>query len=296
MRKCDKCGISKSLTEFAPSTSYLWPTGRIAICFPCVESWLDGDNLNEVDRFMQYCNMAFLPNEWRKLWKREKTKAWRKYCAIYNEINYYKYDWGEQNEKLMELAKSGVIEGEVEELKEDLVAKLKLTWGDLPPLDLMRLESFYNTSLSDYGAQTAPQKDLLRKLAQTSIMVDEQLKEGEVNKDLFNQYEKTMSSVLKTFQAVDTNAITAVGQIIEFIERNGYKPTFYEGVPRDEIDMLEKNIQEYLRDLVQSEVNLTDLFEKEKIKRGLGQDIEIEGVDWEPEEENNEPEWEEWEE
>ena len=78
--KCEKCKKDLPATEFMPTTGYLWPNGHINICYTCIESFIDGDNLNEVDRLMQHANMAFFPNEWRKMWKREGVKAFRKYA------------------------------------------------------------------------------------------------------------------------------------------------------------------------------------------------------------------------
>lgn len=252
-----------------PSTGYLWPNGHINICYACIESFIDGENLNEVDRLMQHANMAFLPNEWRKLWKREGNKAYRKYASAYNEINYYKFDWEEQNKKLKQLAKEGIIQTELDELKPELIARLKLIWGNLDDLDLIRLEKFYNSSLSDYNVQTEAQKDMLRKIARLSVLIDQDLAVGAVDKDKLSQYDKLMTSALKTLETTQAEGITAIGQVIEFIEKNGYKPHFYEGIPRDEIDMIQHNIQDYLRDLVQGEVNLTELYERKKNEQAL---------------------------
>jgi len=268
--KCEKCNKEKPISEFMPSTGYLWPNGHINICYDCIENFIDGDNLNEVDRLCQHANMAFLPNEWRKIWKREKNNAFRKYAHAYHEINYYKYDWKEQNDKLMILAKEGAIQTELDELRPELIAKLKLAWGDkLEEIDLIRLERFFNSSLSDYNVQTEAQKDMLRKIARLSILIDQDLSVGAVDKDKITQYDKLMTSALKTLETTQSNGITAIGQVIEFIERNGYKPHFYEGIPRDEVDMIENNIKEYLRDLVQGEVNLTDLYERKRQEKML---------------------------
>lgn len=250
-----------------PSTGYLWPTGHINMCYSCVEQLIDGNNLNEVDRLFQHANMAFLPNEWRKMWKREGVAAFRKYANSYQEINYYKYDWGEQNEQLEKLAKEGVIATELDELTPSFIKRLKLTWGELPELDLIRLERFFSASLSDYNVQTETQKDMLRKIARMSVLIDQDLAAGLVDKDKITQYDKLMTSALKTLETTQSEGITAIGQVIEFIERNGYKPHFYEGIPRDEIDMIEKNIKDYLRDLVQGEVNLTDLYERKQMEK-----------------------------
>lgn len=262
--RCEQCNKEKNVNEFMPSTGYMWPKGHINMCYSCVEELIDGDNMNEVDRLMQHANIALLPNEWRKLWKRERKDAFRKYAHTYQEINYYKYDWTEQNEKLETLAKDGIIETELDELKPSFIAKLKLNWGELPELDLIRLERFFNSSLADYNVQTEAQKDMLRKIARLSVLIDQDLAAGLVDKDKITQYDKLMTSALKTLETAQSEGITAIGQVIEFIERNGYKPHFYEGIPRDEIDMIEQNIKEYLRDLVQGEVNLTDLYERKR--------------------------------
>lgn len=277
--KCEKCKKEKSVSDFMPSTGYLWPNGHINICYDCIEVFIDGNNLNEVDRLCQHANMAFLPNEWRKIWKRDGSKAFKKYAHMYNEINYYKYDWGAQNEKLAELARAGVIATELDELKPELIAKLKLAWGDLPELDLIRVERFFNASLSDYNVQTEAQKDMLRKIARLSVLIDQDLAAALVDKDKITQYDKLMTSALKTLETTQQSGITSIGQVIEFIEKNGYKPRFYEGVPRDEIDMIEKNIQEYLKDLVQGEVNLTDIYERKRQEKNMDEDGELDDLE-----------------
>lgn len=277
--KCEKCKKEKSASDFMPSTGYLWPNGHINICYDCIEVFIDGNNLNEVDRLMQHANMAFLPNEWRKLWKRDGKKAFRKYAYTYNEMNYYKYDWGDQNEQLMQLAREGVINTELDELTPQLIAKLKLAWGNLEDLDLIRLERFFNSSLSDYNVQTEAQKDMLRKIARLSVLIDQDLAAGLVDKDKITQYDKLMTSALKTLETTQSNGITSIGQVVEFIEKNGYKPKFYEGVPRDEIDMIEKNIQEYLRDLVQGEVNLTEIYDRKRQEQKMDEAGELDDLD-----------------
>lgn len=270
--KCAQCNKEKTKTDFIPSTGLFWPEGISNICYSCVETMVDGNDLNQIDRLCQHVNVAFLPDEWRKIWKREGKLSFRKFFGSHYEINYYKYDWQEQNERLMDIAKLGLIELEIEELKPKLLQELKIRWGDLPELDLVRLERYFNASLNDYNVTAETQRDLLRKICRISILIDQDLINSKVDKDKITNYEKLMSTALKTLEASKTEGISSVGQICDFIERNGYKPRFYEGIPRDEIDMIEQNIKEYLRDLVQGEVNLTDIYErkiKQQIKRGL---------------------------
>lgn len=287
--KCDNCRKEKPNAEYAPTSSAFFPQGHINICYDCIEKNVDGNDLNQVDRFCQHCNIAFMPNEWLKLWKRDEKGAFRKYLNSYYDLNYGKFDWGEQNERLMELAKNGTVEYEIEALKPEYIHKLKINWGDLPELDLLRLEKYFNSSLNDYNVQTEAQRDMLRKICRLSIMIDQDLINGKVDKDAIAQYDKLMTSALKTLETTQQEGISSVGQVIEFIERNGYQPRFYEGIPKDELDMLEKNIQEYLRDLVLGEVNITEIYERRKNiverseKEFKYEDLEDEAPEWEDE-------------
>lgn len=262
--KCENCNQKKSHSDFAPTSSAFFPNGIINICFDCIQENVDGNDLNQVDRFFQHCNIAFMPNEWRKMWKRENKAAFRRYTNTYYDLKYAKYDWGDQNEKLMTLAKQGVADYEIEELQKDYIQELKLRWGDLDELTLIRLEKYFNSSLNDYNVQTETQRDMLRKICRLSILIDDDLTEGKVDKDKIAQYDKLMNSALKTLDATQQEGITSVAEVIAFIEQNGFQPTFYSGIPKDEIDMLMENIQKYLKDLVLGEVNITELYESRK--------------------------------
>lgn len=258
--KCEVCNISKDNAEFMPSSSPFWPRGHINICYRCIETLVDGNDLNQVDRLLQFCNMALMPEEWRKIWKREGTKGFRKYSHLYNEFNYYKYDWGEQNEKLMEIARTGTIDTELEELKPAFLKRLTERWGKFPEEDLLWLERYYNKIMQDYAVEEETQRDLFRKISLMSLMIDKDLKQGHINKDFMTQYNTFMTSALKNIERKNNNAITSVGQIVEFIERNGYKANFYDGIPRDEVDMIIKNMQEYVTDLIRGETNLPQIY------------------------------------
>jgi len=262
--KCEQCGKETSKSEFAPTSSAFFPKGKINICFACVEELVDGDNLNQVDRFLQHCNIAFYPNEWRKLWKREEKNAFRKYTNMYYDLKYGKYDWGQQNEKIKDIARRGTADNELEELRPEFIQELKISWGELPELDLIRLERFYNSSLTDYNVSTEAQRDMLRKICRLSVIIDDSLTKGTIDKDAIAQYDKLMNSALKTLETSQQEGITSVSELVSFIEQNGFQPKFYTGIPKDDIDMLMDNAQEYMRDLVLGEVNLTDLYEGRK--------------------------------
>lgn len=274
-QKCEVCRKSKSTAEFMPSSSPFWLNGHINICYDCVQDLVDGDDLNQVDRLLQFANMAFMPQEWRKIWKREGGAAFKKYANNYYEFNYYKYDWGEQNEKLMEIARHGLADVELEELKPGFLRELKTTWGDLEESDLLWLENYYNSILEDYSVDTEAQRDQFRKICRMSLVIDKQLMKGQVDKDFMTQYNNLMTNALKNVERTQGDAITSVGQIVDFIEKRGYTANFYDGIPRDEIDMIEKNIKEYIADLVRGETNLPEIYAQAKQRDEMMEDYEV---------------------
>ena len=198
---CEQCRKKKPISEYMPSSGSFWPNGYINICYDCIESSVDGKDLNQVDRLLQHANMAFLPNEWRKIWSREGQSSFRKYANMYFDINYYKYDWSDQNERLMKLAEDGMIDTELDELTPAFIAELKVTWGDLPEIELLRLEKLYNSSLGDYNVQKAVDKDMLRKMARVSILIDQGLLKSKIDKDLMAAYDKLVSSIKKSLRS-----------------------------------------------------------------------------------------------
>lgn len=262
--KCQYCERDLPLSKFPAASSPFWSDGYANICYECTPGIVDKNNLNQVDRWCQWINLAFFPNEWRKIVQRE-AEPFKAYVAAHKDLNYYKYDWSEQNKKLMNLAATGLVELEIEELAPHAMEKLKKIWGsETAEKDILLMEERYNASLNDYNVATDAQRDQLRKTARLSVIIDRQLEKGKVDKDMMSMYDKLLTSVTKTLETMEGEGISSISELVEFIERNGYQATFYDGVPRDEIDMIMNNIQEYLRDLVEGEVNLTELYEEKK--------------------------------
>jgi len=258
--KCERCGKYKGPQHFMPTHSKLWQKPHINLCYDCIPQLVNGDNLNEVDRLMQFANIAFFPEEWRKIWRREGASAYKQYAAAYFENNYLKYDWSAQNEKLKQLAKSGLIETTMMELEPSMVKELKLKWGNLPDHQVMNLEKFYNAAMGDYNVQTEIQRDTLRKLARISLLIDVDLLNGITDKDKITNFTNLQKELLKNLETTEGDSINTLAQIVTYLERNGFKPKFYDGLPKDEYDMMIENMKEYTADLVATEANLGELY------------------------------------
>lgn len=264
--KCNFCNKEKPANEFLPSYSPFYPNGVMPFCYDCIAAKFDVDDLNQANRICQQANAAFFPDEWVKLTKRETpVQVLKKYFNKYFDVNYYTYDWSEQNEKLKKLAGLGVIEHEIEELRPDLEIELRKFWGDLSTEELIALERSFNSIVGDFNVQSDIQRDMIKKVSKISLIVDKELNQGIVDKDKISQYQKLADTVMKTLEVnAESKGITSLGQVFDLLERMGYKPNYYDGIPKTEIDLMIQNMQEYNRDLIVGETLISEQYEQMK--------------------------------
>lgn len=264
--RCRLCG-NTTLHELLPSNN--WYAGEQAdLCYQCASTRTDLSKLDEVDRLLQYLNFAFDPNGWQKVYSRNKDnpiQALRTYIHQQGDTPYAKLSWGEQHQRLLEIADSGLQDYELEALQPSFLAKLRKEWGDLPEPSLLQLEGLYCNNLQDYDAATNQQRDLLKKMSQLSFHLGKKLEMGETDKDLISAYNTFLGTIDKQLQPASggTN-MSSIGQLVEFIERNGFKPNPQIEVPLDELDMIEANLFAYQSALINNDPGIADLFHQRK--------------------------------
>jgi len=280
--KCRVCNKTKDQSDFPTVRSPFYPSGKADVCFSCLQTMVDLEDLNQVNRLCQFLNLAFLPGEWVKIYKREgASKAIRYYSEVYCQNNYITQDWSEANERLIKMAKEGVEKFEIEELKESELKRLQRIWGEsIEPTDLMRMEAGYNQSLQDFAAEKEAERDLLRKMVRISTIIDRGLESGKVEKELFAMYDKLYTQVTKTLASKESSGFSALSEITSFLERNGFQPQYYDGIPKSEADIIIEDIKEYLRDLVAAEVNFSEMVER-ALQKKHRKDAGEEDADWE---------------
>ena len=76
-KTCEKCGESKSLSEFLPTRNILFPDGRTSICITCVEDLIEDNNgeLNFMDGLCRTLDIAFEPERWLEYYKANGAAA-----------------------------------------------------------------------------------------------------------------------------------------------------------------------------------------------------------------------------
>lgn len=259
MQQCTFCNSTPTI----PSKSWYFD-GYSNICYKCALERTDISNLNEVDRLFQHLNIAFFPNDWIKLWRREEPlAALQKYVAQYNDSFHHKPDWKEQTALLTELIETGTINLEVEALKPHTERKLQRKWGTQLPLDqVIKMEENYNLYLKDYAPRKHQEKELLKKLATISVLIDAKLEAGINDKDLLDSYKKLLSLISTTVSEEQGDSVTTVSELIAFIQKNGFKPNYVNNVARDELDLLKKNLHEHVLTLVGNDPTILTKLEK----------------------------------
>ena len=152
-------------------------------------------------------------------------------------------------------------------LTEEDVRYLKLRWGkSYKPMEWIWLERFYRNFEKTYDIQTAGHRDTLMKLAKVSLRLDQLIDIGDI--EAAQKTEKMYNSLMKSgsFTALQNKqeqqqGIDSIGEIVAICESKGFIPRYYIDTPKDQVDRLLQDMQNYTRSLIMEETNIGDLIE-----------------------------------
>lgn len=152
-------------------------------------------------------------------------------------------------------------------LSEEDVTYLKLKWGSsYKPAEWVWLEQYYNDFMDSYDIQSAGHKDTLKKLAKTSLKLDQLIDLGDV--DGAQKTQKMYDSLMKSgkFTAAQNKAesgeaVDSISEIVMMCEKDGFIPRYYTDGPQDKVDRVLQDLQEYTHSLITEETNIGNLIE-----------------------------------
>ena len=185
--------------------------------------------------------------------------------------SYVQTSYAEQTESAEELG-----------LTEEDVRYLRLRWGkSYKPSEWIWLERFYRNFEKTYDIQTAGHKDTLMKLAKVSLKLDQLIDLGDI--DGAQKTEKMYNSLMKSgsFTALQNKqeqqqGIDSIGEIVAMCESKGFIPRYYIDSPKDKVDRVLQDMQEYTRSLIMEETNIGDLIENAVKQIQLDKERELE--------------------
>lgn len=152
-------------------------------------------------------------------------------------------------------------------LTEEDVTYLRLKWGkSYKPSEWVQLEQYYNDFMESYDIQTAGHKDTLKKLAKTSLKLDQLIDLGDV--DGAQKMQKMYDSLMKSgkFTAAQNKAengeiVDSISELVMMCEKDGFIPRYYIDSPKDKVDRVLQDLQNYTRSLITEETNIGNLIE-----------------------------------
>lgn len=156
----------------------------------------------------------------------------------------------------------------VAELTDDDRKYLRIKWGHTyRPEEWVRLEQLYNDMCDSYDIQGAGHEDNLKLLCKTSLKSNQLLDLGDVEgaQKMLKMYDQLMKSgkfSAAQNKADDGNGIDSVSELVAICESEGFIPRYYTDGPKDKVDRVLQDLQEYTHSLIMDETNLGSLIEK----------------------------------
>lgn len=272
-----------------------------------------GQYLRTVKNMAQYSDTCFADSDRINYEnQKEKEKAELARAAAQNDENYEedlktKLENGEISEaEYQTLSRANVVDTDettprvasvgflngakldesniTDELTESDIKYLALKWGvAYPPMAWIKMEEKYQKYAEEYELDT-DREDVLKKICKVSLKMDEALdaEDFAAFQKLSNTYDQLRKSAKFTEvqnKEEQKREIDSLGELVRFVEREGgiipnsNDPLEY---PKDKIDFVIKDMQNYVSNLVKNELGLGEIIESfiEKMEKQKEQTVE----------------------
>lgn len=278
IKKCNTCGGNFGPESFVKTKSFFYPDGYLPMCADCIEKILVENDFNWelVDRLCRYADIPFVPAEFERLHETNGDKVFQIYADVFLSSEFEGLGWKEYDEQFRKLKEAGIIEDELPILKEEKRRKLIERWGaNYDDEGLNYLEDLYNGLLMTQNVTGALSTDQAIKLCKISYEIDSRIREGADFDKLLASYDKLVKIADFTPKnAKNANDFDSIGEVIKWLEKKGFKSTFYDGVTRDIVDETIKNIQSYNQRLYTNETGIGDEITKRLESLKVAADLE----------------------
>lgn len=275
MRKCAKCKQEKELHNFQYTPSKFFPSNRCYFCTSCLETMVDQTNLGEVDRLCRWLDLPFDLDKWTSLYSIHKDHTLTAYFNTLLDDHYSALQWADENERWRLAREEETIDEEIAALSEAKIRKLKKTWGSTySQSELLFLDDYYNQICATQNVSTPILQSRARDLCELTLRTKKGIREGiDVKKDM-----DAIENIIKNCKFDATNAKNAadfesVGELLVYYGKKGWHPNWHTE-PKDSIDFLMENIQNYLKRLVINEGNFAEQVEEKRARYNMAERLE----------------------
>ena len=208
-----------------------------------------------MDKLCQWADIPFVPREWERLFEMNGAKTFSIYAEVFAQSEYEDLGWDDYFKAFKDLKASGDIEDELPGIADQKRKQLQERWGANYDDEALRyLENLYNGLMTTQNVNGALQVDQAIKICKMSYEIDNRIREGSDFDKLLASYDKLVKAAEFTPKNVkNINDFDSVGELIKWLEKRGWKNTFYDGVTRDIVDETIKNFQNFNQRLYTNE-------------------------------------------
>ena len=289
-RRCGKCSQIKLIQDLVPcGENCLFGTDGVStICYDCALESINTKDLIMVDKLCQFLDIAFMAEEWIKISKTSDNERYilETYIKTVKSSEYSKSSW-KQYDLLWEKAReTDAVLSKLPTLSADLFIYLRKKWGsydDFGVEDYLKMESYEKNTLNYYNFRDEARRDMIRKLALVSVLIDKKLASGDTREvsTLISSYQSLMKeSGIQNAVQNDTETIESLSELIAFLEEHGWLMDYKVTESRDIVDATIRNFQQYVAAIVAgSGEEITQMYNTKLMEQNSGTNVNEEDIE-----------------
>lgn len=289
-RRCGKCSQIKLIQDLVPcGENCLFGTDGVStICYDCALESINTKDLTMVDKLCQFLDIAFMAEEWIKISKTSDNERYilETYIKTVKSSEYSKSSW-KQYDLLWEKAReTDAVLSKLPTLSADLFIYLRKKWGsydDFGVEDYLKMESYEKNTLNYYNFRDEARRDMIRKLALVSVLIDKKLASGDTREvsTLISSYQSLMKeSGIQNAVQNDTETIESLSELIAFLEEHGWLMDYKITESRDIVDATIRNFQQYVAAIVAgSGEEITQMYNTKLMEQNSGTNVNEEDIE-----------------
>lgn len=287
---CGICSKPKLLQEFVPAgANTIFQKDTLStVCYDCVCEMVEFNDLDAVNKLCQFLDIPFLANDWLNLYKStdNKRKILEDYIKTVRNSEYSNTTWKEYTLLWDKARETDAVLSKLPTLSADLFIYLRKKWGsydDFGVEDYLKMESYEKNTLNYYNFRDEARRDMIRKLALVSVLIDKKLAAGDTREvsTLISSYQSLMKeSGIQNAVQNDTETIESLSELIAFLEEHGWLMDYRVTESRDIVDATIRNFQQYVAGLVSgSGEEITQMYNAKLMEEQAGTSINEEDIE-----------------
>lgn len=287
---CGICSKPKLLQEFVPAgANTIFQKDTLStVCYDCVCEMIEFNDLDAVNKLCQFLDIPFLANDWLNLYKStdNKRKILEDYIKTVRSSEYSNATWKEYTLLWDKARETDAVLSKLPTLSADLFIYLRKKWGsydDFGVEDYLKMESYEKNTLKYYNFRDEARRDMIRKLALVSVLIDKKLAAGDTREvsTLISSYQSLMKeSGIQNAVQNDTETIESLSELIAFLEEHGWLMDYKVTETRDVVDATIRNFQQYVAGLVSgSGEEITQMYNAKLMEEQAGTSINEEDIE-----------------